>query len=130
MRYLTASLASLVVLATGCCRDAKRTAAKPPIEVIGRTPVSYAITVPQLASKAKARKIAGKVAKPVSAIRDGLPDVQRVSKQPILAVVEQGDWFFYATSIATDQETHQPRIFIAGYAIQKGGREIIEWSVW
>jgi len=78
----------------------------------------------------KTRKIAGEVAKPVSTIREGLPDVQRVSPRPILAVVEQGDWFFYATSTATDQETHQPVSFIAGYAIRKGGRQIIEWSVW
>jgi hypothetical protein len=48
----------------------------------------------------------------------------------ILAVAEQGDWLFYAISTATDQETHQPVRFIAGYAIRKAGREIIEWSVW
>lgn len=45
-------------------------------------------------------------------------------------MAEQGGWFFYATSTATDQTTHQPASFIAGYAIKKGGREIIEWSAW
>ena len=130
MRYFTAIMASLVVLAAGCYSHARRPTsdANPPVVVTGRTPVAYEITLPQLTSQT--RKIAGKVATPVSTLREGLADVQRVSRRPILAVVEQGDWFFYATSAATDQETHQPLSFIAGYAIKKGGRQIIEWSVW
>jgi len=130
MRYLIAIAVNVVVIGTGCSDHAKHSPSveKAPIEVTGRAPVAYEITLPQLTSKT--RKIVREVAKPVFAIRDGLPYVQKVSQQPILAVVEQGDWFFYATSTAADQETHQPVSFIAGYAIRKGGRQIIEWSVW
>jgi hypothetical protein len=130
MRYFTAIMSSLVVLAPGCCSHAKRMASdvKPPTVVSGRTLVAYETTLPQLTSKT--RTIAGEVAKPVATVREGLPHVQRVSQRPILAIGEQGHWFFYGTSTATDQTTHQPVRFIAGYAIEKGGREIIEWSVW
>src|SRR4051794_2183052 len=130
MRFFTSIMASLVVLVAGCGSHAKRMTsdAKPPDAVSGRPLVVYETILPQLTSKT--RKITGEVAKPVATVKEGLPHVQRVSQRPILAVAEQGDWFFYATSTATDQTTHQPMSFIAGYAIRKGGREIIEWSVW
>ena len=130
MCYLIAIAVSVVVLGAGCSRHSKHgaSAANAPVVATGRTPVAYETTLPQLTSKT--RKIAAEATKPVSAIREGLPHVQRVSQRPILAVVEQEGWFFYATSTATDQETHQPVSFIAGYAIRKGGRQIIEWSVW
>jgi hypothetical protein len=119
-----------LVLSAGCCCHARRTAsdANPPVEVSGRTPVAYETILAQLTSKT--RKIAGEVAAPLSGVMQGLPAVQRVSSRPILAVVEQGNWFFYATSTATDQTIQQPVSFIEGYAIQRGGREIIKWSGW
>jgi hypothetical protein len=130
MHYVTPIMASSVVLAAGCCSQARRAASDtiPPVVVTGRTPVVYRTTLPQLTSIT--RNIAGRVAKPVTSIREGLPAVQKISRQPILAVAEQGDWFFYATSTANDQTTHQPVSFIAGFAIKRGDREIIEWSVW
>src|SRR3954470_7429290 len=129
MCYFAITMVGFVVLAVGCFSHPKPSASdvNPPVVVSGRTPVVYETALPQLTSKT--RKIAGEVAKPVITIREGLPDVQKVSQRPIMAIVEQGDWFFYATSTVTDQAT-QPVNFIAGYAIKRGGREIIEWSVW
>jgi hypothetical protein len=118
-----------LVLSAGCCCHAKRTASDAnPAVVVSGTPVVYETILAQLTSRT--RKIAGEVAAPLSAAMQGLPAVQGVSSRPIIAVVEQGNWFFYATSTATDQTTDQPVSFIGGYAIKRGGREIIEWSVW
>ena len=132
MRNFTAMIASLVVLTVGCCSQTSRTAsdANTPVLVTGSTPVAYDMVLAQLTAKSKARKIAGLVTRPVSTVEKGLPDVQRVSPRPIVAIVEQGDWFFYATSAAIDRATHQSGVFVAGYAIKRGGQEIIEWSAW
>jgi hypothetical protein len=130
MRHFTVIMLNLVVLAAGCCSHGTRSASdtNSPVVVSGRTAVAYEMTLPQLTSKT--RKIAGKVAKPVTSIKEGLPAVQTISPHPIRAVVEQGDWFFYATSTVADQTTNEPVSFIAGYAVKRGDREIIEWSVW
>jgi hypothetical protein len=119
-----------LVLSTGCCCNPKGMApdANPPVVVSGRTSIAYETILAQLTSKT--RKIAGETATSLSALMQGLPAVQRVSSRPVLAVAEQENWFFYATSIATGQTTHQPVSFLGGYAIKRGGREIIEWSVW
>lgn len=120
-----------LILVTAGCRSPQKPAiseAAPPVVVSGRTPVAFYSALTQLTSES--RKVASTVAKPVSTIGEGLPQVQKVSPRPILALAEQEDWFFYATATATDQTTHQPVSFIAGYAIKKGGREIIQWSVW
>ena len=127
MRHFTIILMSLAVLAPGGCSRAKRATGNLPVMVGGR-PVAYELTLPQLTSKT--RKVAGEIAKPVATAWEGVPHVQRISPHAILGVAEQGDWFFYATSAATDQATHQPVSFIAGYAIKRGGHEIIQWSVW
>lgn len=124
------AMASLAVLLAGCCSRPAGPAAEASSSVYfldEGNPVPK-ITLPQLTSEN--RKIAAELARPVSALREGLPHVQRVAEHPIQAAVEQGDWFFYATSTVNDQETHRPVTFIAGYAIKKGGREIVGWSVW
>jgi hypothetical protein len=67
---------------------------------------------------------------PVSSLEGGLPHVQSVSERPIVAMAESGGWFFYATSVARDEKTSKPRFLIAGYAVQRDGRQVIAWSVW
>jgi hypothetical protein len=65
----------------------------------------------------------------VTSIGDGLPHVRKVADYPILAATEAQGYYLYATVVVPD-EKGQPRGFISGYAIKKGGREIISWSVW
>jgi hypothetical protein len=66
----------------------------------------------------------------VYSISDGLPDVRTASKNPIVAATDQDDWFFFATSVATDATTHQPTQFISGFAVRHGSRQIVYWSTW
>jgi hypothetical protein len=71
-----------------------------------------------------------KIPTPVSSLEGGLPHVQKASKRPITAMFESKGWFFYATSIAWDEKTGEPRLLISGYAIKRDGRQVIGWSVW
>ena len=130
MRYLIAILVGVAILEmAGCSYRTKVSAsvAKSPVVVTGQTRVVSDIAQSHLTSTS--RKIAGEIAKPVSSMREGLVHVQKISRAPIQAIAEQGGWFYYATSIVADQATGEPKNFIAGYAIKKGDRQIIEWSV-
>jgi len=66
----------------------------------------------------------------VTSIQAGLPHVRKIAGHRIVAAVEAEGWFVYATSAARDADTGQPVFFISGYAIKKGGREVIWYSVW
>jgi hypothetical protein len=66
---------------------------------------------------------------PVSTLENGLSHVWKFSKLPIIAMSESKGWFFYATSVARG-ENGRPQMFISGYAIQRGGCQLIWWSVW
>ena len=90
--------------------------------------VPYASILPQLTSNT--RKILVMVEQSVTSGDEGLGHVLRNCQRGILAVVEQGDWFFYPSSAVSDQTTLAPTMFMDGYAIKRGGREIIQWSNW
>ena len=66
---------------------------------------------------------------PVFTLENGLSHVRKFSKEPIIAMSESQGWFFYATTAARD-ENGRPEMFISGCAIQRGGRQLIRWSVW
>ena len=69
--------------------------------------------------------VVGEAPAPVTSLERGLPYVQKASRQPILGMSESKEWFFYATFVGRDK-----RIFISGYAIKRGGRQIIPWNGW
>ena len=66
---------------------------------------------------------------PVSTLERGLPLVRKFSKRPIIAMSESKGWFFYATAVVRDKNG-RPKLFLSGYAIKRGGRRLIGWSVW
>jgi hypothetical protein len=45
-------------------------------------------------------------------------------------MAESKGWFFYATTAVRDEKTAAPVYFISGYAIKRGGRRVVGWSVW
>jgi hypothetical protein len=65
----------------------------------------------------------------VSTLKGGLPHVRKLSDRPILALSESKGWFFYATSVARD-ENGRPWWFLSGYAIKRGSRHVVGFSVW
>jgi hypothetical protein len=76
------------------------------------------------------QKLGSRAPAPVNSLKGGLPYVRKVSKHPILAMAESRGWFFYATSVARDQTTGKPVYMISGFAVKRGGRQVISWSVW
>lgn len=118
MRNLCILVMCLGALVTGCI----------PI-VVGQAdrPVVPDLAFNQLS--ADQRNVVGQAGRQVFSIRDGWWDVRRISTHSIVATTRQNGWFFYATAVATDSPTHQPGQFISGYAIQRGTRRIIYWSV-
>jgi hypothetical protein len=72
--------------------------------------------------------VAAKVPAPVSSLESGLPHVQKVSKQPILAMAESKEWFIYATALGK-VDKGEPLLFISGYAIKRDGREVVGWTM-
>jgi len=67
---------------------------------------------------------------PIPSLEAGLACVKRTFDRPILAMAERDGWFFYATSVARDQDTDEPVYMISGYTIKRDGRRIFKWSVW
>jgi hypothetical protein len=70
------------------------------------------------------------MAKPVKAATDAWSELGKMGGRPIVAVTEYRDWIWYATDVARDPGTQEVRMFIAGYAIRKGGNAVMKWSVW
>jgi hypothetical protein len=67
---------------------------------------------------------------PVQAATDVLPEIQKVDGRPIVAVTEFQGWLWFATDVARNSETQAVGMFIAGYAVRKGGNVVVKWSVW
>src|SRR5690349_12480852 len=73
--------------------------------------------------------VQGRTAKLVRTVSEGVSELGRFVDHPILAAAEYHGWFWYATDVARDSETKEVKMFIAGYAIRKGGDAVIQWSV-
>jgi hypothetical protein len=68
---------------------------------------------------------------PVTSLEGGLPRAQKASKLPILAMSESEEWFYYATSVGRDGNGRPSGVLIEGYAIKRGGRQVIlAWGGW
>jgi hypothetical protein len=118
-------LTGLALVSQGSSEKAQP--AKPAIPVVKADAVDPLAFRQLTSATPKARY---EVPTPVSSLEGGLPYVQKVSKLPIRAMSESKGWFFYATSVATDEKTGSPVFFISGYAVKRDGRQVIGWSVW
>jgi hypothetical protein len=68
---------------------------------------------------------------PVTSLEGGLSLAQKASKLPILAMSESETWFYYATYVGRDGYGRPRGVFNSGYAIRRGGRQVIfAWSGW
>jgi hypothetical protein len=57
--------------------------------------------------------------------------VQKAFKRPIVAMAESEGWYFYATcAFLGDDDDGESTYFVSGYAIKRGSRQVVEWSVW
>ena len=74
-------------------------------------------------------KVVLKLDKSAGSMNAALTDVRRVSGKSIISMVEYEGWYWFASSVVRN-ERGWPRVYIAGYAVEKGGRQVIEWSVW
>ena len=96
-------------------------------------PVLKAVAVDKNALKqvtTAAPKMGAEVSTPVSSLEAGLPHARKTADRPILAMAESGGWFFYATSVVSDEKTGAPVQFISGYAVKRDGRHVVGFSVW
>jgi hypothetical protein len=59
--------------------------------------------------------------RPAYSAAQALPDVERISGRPVVAMTEYRDWLWYATDVAATGDPHGPGAFLSGYAVQKGG---------
>ncbi len=74
--------------------------------------------------------VAASLPKPATAPLQALPAVKKVAERPIIAITEYQDWLWFATDAVRDPRTQVIGSFLAGYAVQKGGRDLIKWGVW
>src|SRR5262245_41816240 len=59
--------------------------------------------------------------RPAYSAAQSLPDVEKISHRPVVAMTEYKDWFWYATDVAPAGDPQRPGAFLSGYAVQKGG---------
>ena len=76
-------------------------------------------------------KVVAEAPAPVTSLEGGLPHAQRASELPILAMSASEKWFYYATAVGRDGYGRPRGVFNSGYAIKRGGRQVIlAWSGW
>jgi len=59
--------------------------------------------------------------RPAYSAVQALPEVERISHRPVIAMTEYKNWFWYATDVAPAGDSHGAGAFLSGYAVQKGG---------
>jgi hypothetical protein len=65
--------------------------------------------------------------RPAYSMQQALFNVQRLSQQPIVAMTQYRNWYFYATDVARDPNTQAIQDLRGGYAVQKGGYLAWKW---
>jgi len=58
---------------------------------------------------------------PAYSVAQALPQVEKISRRPVVAMAEYKNWFWYATDVASAGDSLGPGTFLSGYAVQKGG---------
>jgi len=118
-------LTGLAVLSRGS--PEKREPARPSVPVLKANAV-FSSAIEQVTTASPKRGF--EVPSSVCSLQEGLLHLQKTSERPILAMAESEGWFFYATSVVRSSETGDPEHFISGYAIKRGSRRVVGWSVW
>jgi hypothetical protein len=127
MRYVASlvALTALAVVSQACTP-------KPAVPVVKAEAVASFTTNGLLNVGKSATPMPGHEApKPVATLHGGLSHVQKAFKRPIVAMTETDGWFFYATvAFLGDAKDGEGAFFISGYAMKRGSRQVVEWSVW
>jgi hypothetical protein len=124
---------ALVIVCAGCAhpRPARTVALAPnPVDVRmltnpSVTSASLDAALPQFSRGAP--PIFLRSERPIYTVEQGLPEVQRVAKQPLLAMTEYNGWLWYATDVTPDGNNQSGGMFRSGYAVQKGGFLAWRW---
>jgi hypothetical protein len=61
----------------------------------------------------------------VTTLAEGLPYARKASRDPILAMSESANWFYYATFVGRDGYDRPQGVFVEGFKIRRGGRQVI-----
>jgi hypothetical protein len=67
--------------------------------------------------------------RPITSAEEALPEIRKVARPRVVAVTEFQNWFWYANDVDRDPPTKAILRLMGGYAIQKGGQNIVQWSV-
>ena len=86
---------------------------------------SLSAVVPQFSSRGANPILISQ--RPAYSMDQALFGVQRVSKQPILAMAQYRNWYFYATDVTRDPNTQAIQDLRSGYAVQRGGYLAWRW---
>lgn len=122
---------SLSVIAAGCCSHRNERSSQVDVPVVSEK-LGHKVVPPLAFSQLSEGhgSVVRLTARRIFSIKDGLTEVHSICRTSIVAIADQGGWFFYATSAVTDTTTHQPTQLISGYAIRHGSRQIVSWSIW
>jgi hypothetical protein len=88
------------------------------------TSASLAAVLPQFSRGAPPAMIS---LNPAYSMHQALPNVQKLSRKPVVAMTQYRNWYWYATDVTRDPNTQAIQNFLAGYAVQKGGYLAWKW---
>jgi len=88
------------------------------------TSASLAAVLPQFSRGAAPAMIS---LQPAYSMHQTLPDVQKLSLKPVVAMTQYGNWYWYATDVERNPDTQAIQNFLSGYAVQKGGYLAWKW---
>jgi len=82
------------------------------------------IAIAQLSGNLK--NVVGTSTHQIDDLESGYILVRKYAKLKIEAVSESPEWFLFGTTVSVGERP----IFINGYAVARGGTEVIEWGTW
>ena len=128
---LTLIAVLLIVAFTGCATHKPKTVALAPIQSqveelpdSSITRASLEAVLPQFSRGAPPAMIS---LQPAYSMHQALPNVQKLSRKPVVAMTKYGNWYWYATDVERNPDTQAIQNFLSGYAVQKGGYLAWKW---
>ena len=88
------------------------------------TSASFEAVLPQFSRGAPPAMIS---LSPAYSMHQTLPNVQKLSRKPVVAMTHYRNWYWYATDVTRDPDTQAIQNFVGGYAVQKGGYLAWKW---
>jgi hypothetical protein len=70
----------------------------------------------------------GTLPKSATSALQALAGVRRLARRSVVAVTEYRNWLWFATDVTIDEQTKAVTAFTGGYAVQKGGRQVMKWG--